>query len=112
MNTITRTFIEDALTSFIGKLEKEGYALFMYDQFEDEDIVCATHGELAKELLSEDLTHLIIQNQEGKHTVVAIIPENEQDLISDYAPYHCHNDKFVEETIDAFGEYLDANLGR
>ena len=110
MNTITRTFIEDALTSFIGKLEKEGYALYMYDQFEDEDIVCATHGELAKELLGEDVTHLIIENQAGKHTVIVIIPENEQDMISDWAPFHCHHDKFVEDTLDAFGEYLNDNL--
>jgi hypothetical protein len=110
MNTITRTFIEDALTSFIGKLEKEGYALYMYDQFEDEDIVCDTHGELAKELLGEDLTHLIIENQAGKHTVIAIIPENEQDMISDWAPFHCHHDKFVEDNLNAFGEYLDENL--
>ena len=110
MSPLTRTFIEDALTSFISKHESKGYKLFMYDQFEDEDIMCNTHRELAQELLGEDLTHLVIENEAGKHTVIAIIPENEQDLISDYVPYHCHNDKFVEGNIDAFGEYLDANL--
>jgi len=110
MNTITRTFIEDALTSFIGKLENEGYALYMYDQFEDEDIVCDTHGELAKELLGEDLTHLIIENQNQKHTVVALIPENREDLITDWAPFHCHNDKFIVDNLEAFSEYLYENL--
>ncbi len=110
MNNLTQTFMESALTSFIGKLEKEGYALFMYDHYEDEDIVCDTHGELARELLGECLTHLVIENQDGKHTVVAIIPENEQDMISDWAPYHCHNDKFVEENLDALGVYLDERL--
>ncbi len=110
MNTITRTFLEDSLTSFISKLEREGYALFMYDQYEDEDIVCDTHGELAKELLAEDLTHLIIEDKDGKHTVVAIIPENEADLISDYAPYNCHGDTFVEQAIDDLGDYLNERL--
>ena len=111
MNIITKDFVTAAMTSFLSKLTTKGYTLYAYDDMEDEDLTFETNGELANELLwTMDMSHLIIENEAGKHTVVQIIPENLEDMIGDWAPYHCHNDKFVEQTIEDFGDYLETNL--
>ncbi len=112
MNTITKDFMTKAMTSFLSKLSTNGYTLFLYDDMEDEDLSFETNAELAKELLwAMDVSHLIIENKDSKHTVVQIIPENEQDMIGDWAPFHCHHDTYVEQAIEDFGDYLEANIG-
>lgn len=112
MMKIEQEFLEKALTSFLSSLTSNGYTVYAYDSIEDEDISFSTNQELAQELLwAMDMHHLIIENKDDKHTVVQIIPENKCDLISDYAPYHCHNDEFVRTKIDSFGEYLEEHIG-
>lgn len=114
MNKPTRYCMTNVVTEFLDQLlTLDGVdKVYAYDEYEDEDIYCDTTAELAEELLwTQDIGTLIIESTEGKHTVVALIAENEADLVSDWAPFHAHHNKAVVATLEEVGDVLNERLG-
>ena len=108
MNKISQEWTAQYLATWIHDLRRRGYTVRSCDPYESESYNIEDTLEAANEILfAMDFGVMEITCPEGSVTTISMIAENEEDLVSDWAPASSH----LTPEIERFSDAVFAKLG-
>ena len=116
MRTIVKNYLTQRTTQLVRDLRDNDYVVSMYDAEDDYYYSLDGDEEMAGEILwTFDVSEMIISKASddvSDNTGFLMIPENEMDIVSDWAPFDMRGDTILNRIMEMYMNDLEENLGR
>ena len=116
MRTIVKNYLTQRTTQLVKELRDSDYVVSLYDAEDDYYYSLDDDAEMAGEILwAMDHCEMIISKASddvSDNTGFLMIPENEMDIVSDWAPFDMRGDKELNRIMEMYMNDLEENLGR
>ena len=116
MRTIVKTYLTERTTQLVKELRDNDYVVSLYDGEDDYYYSLDDDSEMAGEILwAMDHCEMIVSHVSddlADNTGFLMIPENEMDIVSDWAPADMRGDKELNRIMEMYMNDLEENLGR
>jgi len=116
MRPIVKNYLTQRTTQLVKELRDSDYTVSLYDAEDDYYYSLDDDAEMADEILwTFDVSEMIISKASddvSDNTGFLMIPENEMDIVSDWAPADMRGDTILNRIMEMYMNDLEENLGR
>lgn len=116
MRPIVKIYLTQRTTQLVKELRDSDYVVSLYDAEDDYYYSLEDDAEMASEILwTFDVAEMIVSKASDDvtdNTGFLMIPENEMDMVSDWAPADMRGDKELNRIMEMYMNDLEENLGR
>lgn len=116
MRPIVKMYMTERTTQLVKELRDSDYVVSLYDGEDDYYYSLDDDAEMAGEILwAMDHCEMIVSKSTddvSDNTGFLMIPENEMDIVSDWAPFDMRGDKELNRIMETYMNDLEENLGR
>ena len=116
MRPIVKTYLTERTTQLVKELRDSDYVVSLYDAEDDYYYSLDDDSEMAGEILwAMDHCEMIVNKSTddvSDNTGFLMIPENEMDIVSDWAPADMRGDTILNRIMEMYMNDLEENLGR
>jgi len=116
MRTIVKNYLTERTTQLVRDLRDNDYVVSLYDAEDEYYYSLDGDEEMAGEILwAMDYCEMIVSKSSddvSDNTGFLMIPENEMDIVSDWAPANMRGDKELNRIMETYMNDLEENLGR
>jgi hypothetical protein len=115
MRPIVKNYLTERTTLLVRDLRDNDYVVSMYDGDDDYYYSLDDDVEMTNEILwSMDVSEMIISKASddvSENTGFLMIPENEMDIVSDWAPADMRGDTILNRIMEKYMNDLEENIG-
>ncbi|MBT61118.1 MAG: hypothetical protein CMA63_06185 [Euryarchaeota archaeon] len=114
MRPIVKNYLTERTTELVRELRDNDYVVSLYDDEDDYYYSLDNDLEMTNEILwSMDYSQMIVSKESddiSKNTGFLMIPENEMDIVSDWAPADMRGDKELNLIMETYMNDLEENI--
>ena len=114
MRPIVKNYLTERTTELVRELRDNDYVVSLYDDEDDYYYSLDNDLEMTNEILwSMDYSQMIVSKESddiSKNTGFLMIPENEMDIVSDWAPADMRGDKELNLIMESYMNDLEENI--